>query len=133
MSLFDSLSISRLLSQLLEEVGSLVSKEVDLAKTEMTKKASFLAENAVPVVVATAVLYAGVLILLAGVVFGLATVVPLWLSALCVGVLVTVAGSVATVRALQNWKVHQSEARSCGTSLQADREWLKSKAQGEEG
>ncbi len=123
MSLFGSLSISRLLSQLLEEVGSLVSKEVELAKTEMTKKASFLAENVAPVIVATAVLYAGVLILLAGIVFGLAAVVPLWLSALGVGLLVTLAGSVATVRALRNWKqIVDPRTEAVAASLQADNE-----------
>lgn len=104
MSLFDNLSISRLLSQLLEEVGTLVSKEVDLAKSELTQRVSVLAENAVAVFIAAAVLYAGALILLASAIFGLATVVPMWLSALIVGGAVALSGMVATLRALRRWK-----------------------------
>ncbi|MFZ0613854.1 MAG: phage holin family protein [Desulfobacterales bacterium] len=104
MSLFDGLSISRLLSQLVEELGQLVTKEVDLAKAEMAEKASTLFESAVPVFIAVAFLYAGVLVLLASAVFGLATVAPIWLSALIIGGIVTLAGFVATMRALRSWK-----------------------------
>lgn len=132
MSIFDSLSISRLLSQLVGEVGTLVSKEVDLAKAEMAQKASDIAENAVAVFIAGAVLYAGMLILLASAIFGLATVVPTWLAALIVGGTVTLAGGLATRRALKNWKKVNSAPEHAVASLQADKKWVKKEVPGSE-
>jgi len=128
MSLFDSLSISRLLSQLVAEVGTLVSKEVDIAKAEMTRKASEVTENAAGVFVASAILYAGVLTLVAGAVVGLATVVPLWLSAVIIGGVVTVAGSVATQKTLRNWKQINPAPERAVALLQADQEWIEKEA-----
>lgn len=128
MSLFDSLSISRLLSQLVEEVGTLVSKEVDIAKAEMTRKAAEVAENAAGVFVASSVLYAGVLTLVAGAVAGLATVVPLWLSAVIIGGVVTGAGSVATRKALRNWKQINPAPERAAAPLQADQEGFEKEA-----
>lgn len=85
-------SVPTLIRQLAEDATSLVSKEVRLAKAEMYENINNVKTGVISLASGAFVLYAGVLVLLFAAVFGLATVMQLWLSALIVGAIVTIIG-----------------------------------------
>ncbi|CAN5473305.1 hypothetical protein BH23ACI1_BH23ACI1_02930 [soil metagenome] len=84
----DDRSIGELFAELSRETGVLVRKEVELATTEMTNKAKVAGTHAGLVAAGGALAHAGLLVLLAAIVIGLAQLgVTPWLSALIVAIL----------------------------------------------
>lgn len=81
----DSASIGALLRQLTREVPELFTKEVALAKAELQQSLSTLQAGIAAVAGGAVVLLAGLVILLMAAVYGLGTVMQLWLAALIVG------------------------------------------------
>jgi hypothetical protein len=91
----DERSLGELLSELSRETGQLVRKEVELATTEMMGKARQAATGAGIAAAGGALVHAGLLVLLAAIVIGLAQIgVTPWLSALLVAVLTMLVGYV---------------------------------------
>jgi hypothetical protein len=88
----DNRSIGALAGDLSREVSLLVRQEMTLAKTELRRKASAAGKDAGFVVAGGLLAYAGLLALIATVIIALAHVLPWWLSALIVGVVVSGAG-----------------------------------------
>ena len=81
----DDQSLGELFAELTRETGVLVRKEVELATTEMTAKLKTAGTHAATLAAGGALAHAGLLILLAALVLGLAELgVPSWLSALIV-------------------------------------------------
>ena len=91
-----SSSVGTLVSTVMQEISSLVRNEAALAKTEMTEKTHQAMGAITSIAMAGAVLMGGFLTLLAALVFLLNEVLPPettpWLSALIVGVVVSVIG-----------------------------------------
>lgn len=89
-------SFGSLISNLTQQVTSLVRKEIELAKAELSEKTSQATRGIASIAMAGAVLMSGFLVLLAAAVYGLNTVLPPettpWLSALIVGVIVVIIG-----------------------------------------
>ena len=85
----------RHLTDLSHEAATLVKGEIALAKAEIDEKIAKAERGIIEALAGGAVLYAGVLVLLAALVFGLATMIPLWLSALIVGLAVALIGAIA--------------------------------------
>jgi hypothetical protein len=83
-----------LMRRLLNEVATLFRQELALARAEFMRSISRLLVSATSVATGAAVLYAGVLALLAAAVLALATVLRPWLAALLVGLVVGVIGYV---------------------------------------
>jgi len=84
----DERSLGELFAELSRETGILIRKEVELATTEMTTKARVAGGHVGMVAAGGALAHAGLLVLLAAVVIGLAQLgVTPWLSALIVAVL----------------------------------------------
>jgi drug/metabolite transporter (DMT)-like permease len=82
MSPQDNRSLSDLVAELSSETSRLVRKEVELATTEMTAKARVAGGHAATAAVGGALAHAGLLVLLAAFVIGLAQLgVTPWLSA----------------------------------------------------
>jgi xanthine/uracil permease len=83
----DQRSLGDLLAELSKETGTLVRKEVELATTEMTAKAKEAVADAGITAAGGALVHAGLLVLLAALVIGLAQLgVQPWLSAVIVAV-----------------------------------------------
>jgi hypothetical protein len=81
----DERSLGELFAELSRDTGVLVRKEVELATTEMTAKARTAATHVGTIAAGGALAHAGLLVLLAAVVIGLAQLgVTPWLSALIV-------------------------------------------------
>jgi hypothetical protein len=97
----DERSLGELLAELSRETGQLVRKEVELATTEMTAKAKNAANGAGIAAAGGALVHAGLLVLLAAIVIGLAQIgVEAWLSALLVAIATMIVGYLLTNKGL---------------------------------
>lgn len=84
-------SVGELFAELANETSALVRKEVQLASTEMSQKATYAARQGALIGGGLLLGVVALLSLIAALVFGLATMISLWKSALLVGVLIAVA------------------------------------------
>jgi len=120
----DNRSLTELLAELSSETGRLVRKEVELATTEMTAKARVAGAHVGIAAVGGALLHAGLLVILAAIVIGLAQLgVTPWLSALIVAVATMAIGYVLVnkgVSALRGTSVVPTQAID---SLKEDAKW----------
>jgi drug/metabolite transporter (DMT)-like permease len=99
----DDRSLGELFSELSRETGILVRKEMELASTELTAKARVAGGHVGVVAAGGALAHAGLLVLLAAFVIGLAQLgVTPWLSALIVALVTMVVGYVLVNRGLTN-------------------------------
>lgn len=96
----DEPSLGDLFGELSRETSTLVRQEVALAKTEMTQTASEVGKDIGFLLVGGAVAYAGVLVLLSALVLVLAIVLPAWIAALIVGIVVAGIGYALVQRGL---------------------------------
>ena len=128
-------SIGQLLKELRDETTSLLRQEVDLAKTEMSEKASRFGSNLGSLAMGGAVLFLGTLALLAAVIYGLTSLldqfmsvgVAIWLAPLLVGLVLAGIGYSLTKKALDTLRQESLAPRKTTQSLQENKEWLKSK------
>jgi hypothetical protein len=121
----DERSIGELLSDLARETGTLVRQEVELARTEMTQKATQVGKELGVLGVGGVLAHAAVLTLIAALVLGLSSWVDLWLSALIVGLVVGIAGYVLIQRGLGALKRIDLAPRATIETLKEDQEWVK--------
>jgi drug/metabolite transporter (DMT)-like permease len=97
----DDRSLGDLFAELSRETGVLVRKEVELATTEMSARLKTASTHAAVIAAGGALVHAGLLVLLAAIVIGLAQLgVQPWLSALIVAALVMVVGYVLVQRGI---------------------------------
>jgi xanthine/uracil permease len=96
--------ITSLFSDLIHNLGSLIQHEVMLAKTEMNAKISQIEAGGASLAIGGAVLYAGFLVLLLAAVLGLSYLVPTWLSALIIGLVVAVIGAGLVMKGRRDMK-----------------------------
>ncbi len=87
-------STADLLRRLLDDAATLIHKELALVKTEVSEALSEAKVAAISMATGGAVLFAGILVLLAAAVLGLAHVVADWMAALIVGGIVAIIGFV---------------------------------------
>lgn len=73
------------------------------------------------------VLAAGAMVLLSAVVFGLAEVMPLWLSALIVGAIVAVIGAVMVVGGKKKLQVENLKPHRVIEEARADKQFVKAR------
>jgi hypothetical protein len=122
-------SLSDLTRQLSEDVTTLVRKEVELAKTEVTQKVAVLATGAGLFAGAALFVVIGVATLTATAILALALVMPAWLAALIVTVLVVL---IAAVLALVGRHVLQRSQAPLPVetveSVKEDIAWVKTQA-----
>jgi xanthine/uracil permease len=122
----DERSLGDLFSDLSRETTTLVRKEVQLAKAELTQSATEAARGIGMLVAGGAVAYAGLLFLLLAIVYGLidAGWDP-WLSALVVGLVVVAIGAILVLRARESLKPANLAPRRTVETLKEDQEWAK--------
>jgi hypothetical protein len=131
----DDRSIGQLLKELTQESSTLLKQEVDLAKTEMSEKASRLGANLGEVAVGGSVAFLGAIALLLAVVYGLTSLlnkfmslgVAAWLAPLIVGVVLAAIGYSLVKKALATLKQEGIAPTKTTQSLQENKEWLKQK------
>ena len=120
----DERSLGDLLSELSRETGQLVRKEVELATTEMTSKAKKAGADAAMMAAGGALAHAGLLVLIAAVVLGLAQLgVTPWLSALLVGLVTIGIGYVLVNRGIASMKRITITPMQTVETLKEDARW----------
>jgi sirohydrochlorin ferrochelatase len=120
----ESRSTMALVRHLLDELAQLFRQEVRLATAEASDSLKALAYGATSVLIAAVLVFAGLLVLLAAAVLGLAAALPAWLAALAVGLgTLGLAGVVFVVGKSRVGDVAAKSARSV-RSLARDKEVL---------
>lgn len=121
-------SLGELFTELAQETGTLVRKEVELAKVEVTAKAKVAAKDAVSVGIGAGIAAAGALALLAAIILLLGTVMPLWLSALIVGAIVTGAGAALLMKGIRAFQHLDPVPRNTVQTIQENKRWITEQA-----
>ncbi|MBW3636146.1 MAG: phage holin family protein [Armatimonadetes bacterium] len=116
-------SLGELLGDLSRETTTLLRQELKLAQTELSDKATKIAKDIAALAVGGAVAYAGMLLLLMAIAFGLATVMALWLAFLLVGVVVGGIGFVLVTKCLSDIKKTSLAPQQTIETLKEDKEW----------
>lgn len=120
-------SIATLFSDLTQETTTLLRKEVELAKVEISEKVSQTQSGLVSLATGGAIAYAGLLVLLAAAVYGLADLLDgnMGLSALIIGVVVAIIGYLLLLRGRRNLKAENLALPRTAGSLRRDAELAK--------
>ena len=119
-------SLGELFGDLARDTGTLVRQEMELAKTEMTQKASRAARDVGVLAAGGLVAYAGFLGILAAIVLGLvAAGLDAWLAALLVGAVVAAVGALLVQRGLSALKREELAPRQTVETLKEDAQWAK--------
>jgi uncharacterized membrane protein YqjE len=131
----DDRSLGQLLKELTHETSTLLKQEVDLAKTEMSEKASRVGANLGSLAVGAGVALLGALALLAFAIYGLQALlaqfmdpeIAIWLAPLIIGVVLAAVGYSLIKKALETLKRESIAPKRTTQSLQENKEWLKEK------
>jgi len=121
----DDRSLGELFSELAQETSTLVRQEVNLAKTEVTHKASRAGRHLGVLAAGGAVAYAGLLAILAGIIALLNALMPVWVAALLVGIVVAIVGYVLVRRGLDALRREDFAPRETIETLKEDQRWAK--------
>ena len=121
----DDRSLGELFAELAQETTTLVRHEVNLAKVEMGEKASRAGKHVGFLAAGGAVAYAGLLAILAGVIILLNAVMPLWVAAVLVGLVVAAVGYFLVRRGLDALKREDFAPRQTMETLKEDQQWAK--------
>jgi len=119
-------SLGELFGDLARDTGTLVRQEVELAKVEMTQKATRVGKDLGFLVAGGAVVYAGFLALIAAVAIGLGQLgVPWWLATLLVALVVGGVGAFLVMRGLSALKRENLAPERTMQTLKEDVAWAK--------
>ncbi len=114
-------------ADLSQEARTLIHQELQLAKTELTEKASTMARGAAFVVGGGLLAYGGLLAIVAAIVLGLIALgLPAWAGALLGGVVVAGTGYVLIRSGLAALRPEQLVPRETIETLKEDAQWLRS-------
>src|SRR5215207_136232 len=123
-------SLGDLFSDLTRETSTLLRREVQLAKAELTQSATEAMRGIGVLAAGGAAAYAGLLFVLLAVVFGLITAgLEPWLAALIVGLVVVATGAVLVLRAREALKPANLAPQQTVETLKADAAWAKEQIQ----
>lgn len=123
----ESSSLSELFGDFTRELRTMISDEVELAKSEMSKKISDTTKDAVYVGIGAVLLLAGLLALVATFMIILSYGLPLWLSALIVTVVVAGIGYLFMQKGISDIRHRRLSPDQTIETLKEDREWVKNR------
>ncbi len=97
-------SLGRLVSELVQDIGRLVRQELRLAQAEISEKASQARSGLYAVIAGLFLAFCALLVLVQAVVLALGGVMPLWLAAVLVGLVLAAAAAILLIRGRDNLK-----------------------------
>jgi len=121
----DERSLGELFSELAGETSALIRNEMELAKVEVTQKVAHAGRDVALIAAGSALAYAGLLALIAAIMIGLDKFIPLWLSALVVGLVVIGIGYFLVQKGLTALKKLDPTPRQTIETLKEDTAWAK--------
>jgi uncharacterized membrane protein YqjE len=122
-----SRSLGTLLSDLTNQLTTLVRQEIELAKVEMSQKLTALGKDAMMIGAGAAMLYAGFLGLLAAAAVILSLWMPAWLAVLIVAVVVLGVGAAVFVSGKNRLKKRDIKPTQTIISLKENKRWIQQK------
>lgn len=126
----DDRSLGELFGDLSQQTATLVKKEIELARHEITRSATNLGRDAALAAAGGAMAYAGLIVLLIGVAWLLAAMgLPIWLAFLLVGGIVIAIGAFLVMRYLQQMKKVSVVPERTVETIRDDVEWAKDQTQ----
>jgi len=117
-------SLGELFGELTDDLRLLLRHEVDLVQAEMREKLSHYSQDAVRLAVGGIVAFVGFQALVATAILALALVIPAWLSALIVGVVLGVVGYLVLRSGLNDIKRRSIVPERTIESFKEDKEWV---------
>lgn len=118
-------SLGDLFADLTRDTAKLVRQEVDLAKVEITQKATKVGKDVAMIAVGGLVAYVGLVVLVVGLGFLLAQFMPSWVAFLIVGLVVAGIGGAVAMSGLGALKKVDPMPRQTIETLKEDVEALK--------
>jgi len=118
-------SLGELFSSLARDTGTLVRQEVELARIEMTQKATTAAKQGAYIGIGGAVAYVGLIVLAFAVVYLLAELIPLWVAALIVAVVFVGIGYALIQKGLTTLRTTSLKPQETIETLKEDAAWVK--------
>lgn len=116
--------IGELIGGLYRDASALVSLEIQLAKAEMGQKASRVGKNVGFLAAGGILAYTGLLAIVAGIIGVIALLIPLWLSALIVGLVIAGAGGLLVRSGLKTLQQEQLTPQRTIDTLKEDAQWM---------
>jgi len=116
-------SIGELFGELASETGTLVRQEVQLAKTEMAQKATFIGKQAAIILVGALLGVVALITLSGALVLLLGQAMPLWAAALIVTGLMGLAAFLVANKGLSALKNHDLNPTQTIASLKDNKQW----------
>lgn len=117
-------SLGDLFSELSAGTSALIRQEVQLAKAELSQKASKTGKNVALMAGGGIVAYAGFLVILAAIVLVLSEFMPIWLAAFLVGVVVAGIGALVALNGWESFQKTSLAPERTIKTLKEDKEWL---------
>jgi len=121
----DDRSLGELFAELASDTSNLVRQEINLARAEMTQKATEAGRDAGKIAAGGVLAHTALLVLVAALVAGLGEFMPIWLSALIVGVVLAIAGYILIRQGLDALKRIDPKPQQTIETLKEDKEWIK--------
>jgi len=126
-------SLGQLLKELSSETQDLLQQEIELAKAEMSEKATRVGRNVASLVIGGLIIYAGFLAIIAAASYGLMELLnermsaetAIWLAPLIVGGIVVLIGYVLTHKAIATLKNESLAPRQTIQSIRENTQWFK--------
>lgn len=123
-------SVGELFSELAAETSTLVRQEVQLAAREMQNKATYAGKQAAYIAVGVLLGVVSLLSFIWALVFGLATMIELWKSALVVGIVAAVVAALVVWKGLSALRQMSIVPRQTILTLREDKQWLQHQVSG---
>lgn len=117
--------VTDILGDLLRDTTNLMHNEVRLIRAEMSQKVAQVETGAGSMAASAALGFAALLLLLEAAVLGLALVIPIWLSALLIGIAVAIVAGILFAVGRRKLKAQNLKPRESMASLRKDREVVK--------
>ena len=126
----DDRTLGDLFSELSQKTSTLITKEIELARLEITRSMTDMARSTAMVAAGGVVAYAGALIMLIGAAWLLATFgLPVWLAFVLVGGLTLAIGGFLAYRAINAIKQVNVVPERTVATIRDDVEWAKEQTQ----
>lgn len=116
--------IGEMFQELADDARKLINLEVTLAKTELSEKASQTGKAVGFMAAGGFIIYAGFLAVMFAVILGLSYVLPPWLSALIVGVVVALVGYILVRKGQSDLKTNGLAPQQTIQTLKEDKDWV---------
>jgi nitrate/nitrite transporter NarK len=120
--------LAELFSELMTEIRKLMKQEVALLRTELAEKLKRFARDAAALGAGGVVLHTAFLALVATIILGIATFMPLWLAALLMTIVLAIAGVALVQKGRKDLQQMQLVPEKSSESMKETVRWVKSEA-----